>query len=153
MLTFFFFQAEDGIRARTVTGVQTCALPIYPIEHTAVARDEVARVLRPDAPLDRGFGEISDLPDHAEERPGTGRAHDATRGNEPHAQTQPGRDRNHELRDRALDGLARAQHRRDSLAADRRPDQVSRGLAGPRDADEEQDEERSIGTALQPDGV
>src|SRR5207248_7592390 len=25
---FFFFQAEDGIRYRTVTGVQTCALPI-----------------------------------------------------------------------------------------------------------------------------
>src|SRR5207248_9276363 len=25
----FFFRAEDGIRARTVTGVQTCALPIY----------------------------------------------------------------------------------------------------------------------------
>src|SRR5699024_11560963 len=25
---FFFFQAEDGIRARNVTGVQTCALPI-----------------------------------------------------------------------------------------------------------------------------
>src|SRR5207249_9224762 len=24
----FFFQAEDGIRARNVTGVQTCALPI-----------------------------------------------------------------------------------------------------------------------------
>src|SRR6266516_6739560 len=27
-LFFFFFQAEDGILARTVTGVQTCALPI-----------------------------------------------------------------------------------------------------------------------------
>src|SRR5438309_605918 len=27
----FFFQAEDGIRGGTVTGVQTCALPIYPI--------------------------------------------------------------------------------------------------------------------------
>src|SRR5207248_4695230 len=26
--SFFFFQAEDGIRDRTVTGVQTCALPI-----------------------------------------------------------------------------------------------------------------------------
>src|SRR5699024_11762746 len=26
--TFFFFQAEDGIRDRNVTGVQTCALPI-----------------------------------------------------------------------------------------------------------------------------
>src|SRR6266516_5819607 len=25
----FFFQAEDGIRDRTVTEVQTCALPIY----------------------------------------------------------------------------------------------------------------------------
>src|SRR5437773_3362872 len=27
-LFFFFFQAEDGIRDRDVTGVQTCALPI-----------------------------------------------------------------------------------------------------------------------------
>src|SRR5208337_5459159 len=26
---FFFFQAEDGIRDTSVTGVQTCALPIY----------------------------------------------------------------------------------------------------------------------------
>src|SRR5437867_5445464 len=26
---YIFFQAEDGIRDRTVTGVQTCALPIY----------------------------------------------------------------------------------------------------------------------------
>src|SRR5256885_3595732 len=28
---FFFFQAEDGIRDYKVTGVQTCALPIYTI--------------------------------------------------------------------------------------------------------------------------
>src|SRR2546430_7694852 len=28
VLSFFFFQAEDGIRDLTVTGVQTCALPI-----------------------------------------------------------------------------------------------------------------------------
>src|SRR2546430_13370327 len=28
MTWFFFFQAEDGIRDLTVTGVQTCALPI-----------------------------------------------------------------------------------------------------------------------------
>src|SRR2546430_5536340 len=27
-ISFFFFQAEDGIRDLTVTGVQTCALPI-----------------------------------------------------------------------------------------------------------------------------
>src|SRR6478736_8695079 len=30
MFIFFFFQAEDGIRDLTVTGVQTCALPISP---------------------------------------------------------------------------------------------------------------------------
>src|SRR3989475_5211899 len=28
VVVFFFFQAEDGIRDLTVTGVQTCALPI-----------------------------------------------------------------------------------------------------------------------------
>src|SRR5688572_30895332 len=29
LCVFFFFQAEDGIRDLTVTGVQTCALPIW----------------------------------------------------------------------------------------------------------------------------
>src|SRR5229473_5438759 len=29
----FFFQAEDGIRDKLVTGVQTCALPILPPPH------------------------------------------------------------------------------------------------------------------------
>ena len=34
---FFFFQAEDGIRDWSVTGVQTCALPIpLPKRHTSV---------------------------------------------------------------------------------------------------------------------
>src|SRR5260221_14565965 len=28
-MSLFFFQAEDGIRDHCVTGVQTCALPIY----------------------------------------------------------------------------------------------------------------------------
>ena len=31
---FFFFQAEDGIRDRLVTGVQTCALPILELVFT-----------------------------------------------------------------------------------------------------------------------
>src|SRR5256885_13043723 len=35
---FFFFQAEDGIRDYKVTGVQTCALPIYLVASAAVAR-------------------------------------------------------------------------------------------------------------------
>src|SRR5207302_7448016 len=30
----FFFQAEDGIRDFHVTGVQTCALPIYAVGYT-----------------------------------------------------------------------------------------------------------------------
>src|SRR5437868_8363413 len=30
----FFFQAEDGIRDRNVTGVQTCALPIFGENHS-----------------------------------------------------------------------------------------------------------------------
>src|SRR5438876_8119082 len=38
---FFFFQAEDGIRDGRVTGVQTCALPIWePGGH--IGRDEPA---------------------------------------------------------------------------------------------------------------
>src|SRR2546427_5375527 len=34
---FFFFQAEDGIRDLTVTGVQTCALPIYTSHKSSVS--------------------------------------------------------------------------------------------------------------------
>src|SRR6266481_1693778 len=36
---FFFFQAEDGIRDGTVTGVQTCALPIFPAMPSLPTRD------------------------------------------------------------------------------------------------------------------
>src|SRR5437762_9121270 len=47
---FFFFQAEDGIRDTSVTGVQTCALPIYP---QRVLADQVIRQL-----LDRRYGTL-----------------------------------------------------------------------------------------------
>src|SRR6266542_3696353 len=36
---FFFFQAEDGIRDATVTGVQTCALPILNGEGDALIKE------------------------------------------------------------------------------------------------------------------
>src|SRR5258707_2797347 len=36
--SFFFFQAEDGIRDIGVTGVQTCALPILAAEIVDLAR-------------------------------------------------------------------------------------------------------------------
>src|SRR5437879_13829301 len=35
---FFFFQAEDGIRDTSVTGVQTCALPISRLSSSARTR-------------------------------------------------------------------------------------------------------------------
>src|SRR2546421_12146744 len=38
----FFFQAEDGIRDLTVTGVQTCALPISPERMFQIKRALVA---------------------------------------------------------------------------------------------------------------
>src|SRR5262249_59324760 len=43
-LLVFFFQAEDGIRDWSVTGVQTCALPIFerPEDRLAVADDHRA---------------------------------------------------------------------------------------------------------------
>src|SRR3712207_7372380 len=41
----FFFQAEDGIRDIGVTGVQTCALPIYDPVAVAANRERLAREL------------------------------------------------------------------------------------------------------------
>src|SRR5438552_9584558 len=38
LLDVFFFQAEDGIRDDLVTGVQTCALPIYVTDGRTLAR-------------------------------------------------------------------------------------------------------------------
>src|SRR5256885_7245176 len=48
LLFFFFFQAEDGIRDYKVTGVQTCALPIYALAAelggAQLALDAVAQI-------------------------------------------------------------------------------------------------------------
>src|SRR5216683_3077451 len=61
---FFFFQAEDGIRDLIVTGVQTCALPIW-IEPstatpsaTATCRD-VLVIADPAPPRSRGTTDIT----------------------------------------------------------------------------------------------
>src|SRR6266487_1955019 len=57
----FFFQAEDGIRAGRVTGVQTCALPIFL---------PGARVALQGPPLDAVVREVRDraVADRSEER-------------------------------------------------------------------------------------
>src|SRR5690606_22734526 len=74
---FFFFQAEDGIRDFHVTGVQTCALPIYdPLYERVVALVYRAYDQAPHAGyrehlLDDHHArqEVSDLnPDHRDHR-------------------------------------------------------------------------------------
>src|SRR6266540_7271779 len=53
LICFFFFQAEDGIRDRDVTGVQTCALPIShrPSVPGRSRTAVVAAVVPPPAPV------------------------------------------------------------------------------------------------------
>src|ERR1039457_7414439 len=44
VIDYFFFQAEDGIRDYKVTGVQTCALPIYLVaDHYRLAKEAYAK--------------------------------------------------------------------------------------------------------------
>src|SRR5216683_1533042 len=45
LLCCFFFQAEDGIRDLIVTGVQTCALPIWALEEAKLRRRPEPRPL------------------------------------------------------------------------------------------------------------
>src|SRR5207248_6386999 len=54
---FFFFQAEDGIRDRTVTGVQTCALPIsiFKINGTETGRSSTGILKQPVRPKKIGL--------------------------------------------------------------------------------------------------
>src|SRR5699024_11362455 len=51
--TVFFLQAEDGIRDRNVTGVQTCALPISPFGYGRIVEEKDA------TDLEREIKEVS----------------------------------------------------------------------------------------------
>src|SRR5437762_2155969 len=55
----FFFQAEDGIRDTSVTGVQTCALPIFIGNDIAGCVKAVGRNVTQFRPGDHVFGELS----------------------------------------------------------------------------------------------
>src|SRR5438874_13820601 len=58
---FFFFQAEDGIRDLYVTGVQTCALPIYKIFFRQVYPAEIIIDVHDDYDLGRVYLPEEDL--------------------------------------------------------------------------------------------
>ena len=67
---FFFFQAEDGIRDWSVTGVQTCALPIcaiYGADRRLLGLNNIELIT--DRPLEVNLQEIKavkrDYPDRA----------------------------------------------------------------------------------------
>src|SRR5438445_2255739 len=56
---FFFFQAEDGIRDIGVTGVQTCALPIFSVDLDDLGHARLIALERDDAgDLDRLEGAV-----------------------------------------------------------------------------------------------
>src|SRR5256885_2673056 len=56
-----FFEAEDGIRDYKVTGVQTCALPIYLLELKLVEEEQVARALGKQLGCEVAWGELLPL--------------------------------------------------------------------------------------------
>src|SRR5207245_7358493 len=69
LLFFFFFQAEDGIRDATVTGVQTCALPIYTILLFLVALEPyLFNILPFFLSPPQTFTELYDVTSRSEER-------------------------------------------------------------------------------------
>src|SRR6266496_2736916 len=76
-LVFFFFQAEDGIRALYVTGVQTCALPISAEPRRRPDADQAVGASREAVPLER------DRPDDLRE---SEREHREIDAREPHAE-------------------------------------------------------------------
>src|SRR2546425_3224736 len=63
---FFFFQAEDGIRDKLVTGVQTCALPISPRTELR-GRSPRSNSGKSDAPLVHRRGPRWPPPSHPQE--------------------------------------------------------------------------------------
>src|SRR5437762_7615205 len=80
---FFFFQAEDGIRDTSVTGVQTCALPISPTGPRRAARAPGERIDGDATPggaryprhrTDRGDGRAGGTRDRQRDLPQIGRA-------------------------------------------------------------------------------
>src|SRR5207253_4964022 len=56
LMSFFFFQAEDGIRDGHVTGVQTCALPISARRGSSARRGGPRATARRAARRRRGAG-------------------------------------------------------------------------------------------------
>src|SRR5256886_1794150 len=71
-IAFCFFQAEDGIRDLTVTGVQTCALPIFrarPARRDAPGQGVLSRLTVPAAPGVRSVAAAPRRGEHSAAKP------------------------------------------------------------------------------------
>src|SRR5689334_24211018 len=90
---FFFFQAEDGIRDGTVTGVQTCALPIFSGGGCAIATASAS--LMTDAVKGRSRAEAAALFDKvhtlltSDQPPADGRSEERRVGKECRSRWSP----------------------------------------------------------------
>ena len=67
LIVMFFFQAEDGIRDRDVTGVQTCALPIS-LKNISTASPSLSQPISPNSPPDDPIAACADSIARSEER-------------------------------------------------------------------------------------
>ena len=124
---------------------------VEPVQHAAVARNEVARVLGARAPLEERLAQVADLADGAQEDADGGRLRDR----QPHERRA--RDRRHDGRDQlrhpAFDRLARRHARRERTTAESPPHEVRRRLAAPRHPEREQRQHSPARQRAEPDGV
>src|SRR5205823_8454436 len=83
VVVLFFFQAEDGIRDKLVTGVQTCALPISADQAAVDAMRQALNSLSIDGTVVIGEGERDEAPMlYIGETVGTGRSEERRVGKE-----------------------------------------------------------------------
>src|SRR5262249_59680731 len=81
MIFVFFFQAEDGIRDWSVTGVQTCALPIFAPQAPAYGAPALVVDHRPQ---DAARGELPRPPPQRRAYPGQAGGEDVGRRVDAH---------------------------------------------------------------------
>src|SRR5260370_15148587 len=92
---FFFFQAEDGIRDSSVTGVQTCALPIFQASFPLLERRARAYSIHLASPSKLGMSRnASESPslaaaDYKRKRPRAGRSEERRVGKECRSRWSP----------------------------------------------------------------
>src|SRR3989475_2716841 len=111
---FFFFQAEAGIRFLTVTGVQTCALPILQLDVARLPAEAPGRLADHDPPAFRGLRRAGER--HRAARQGDPALEGEAQRNHAEAHRPVARSDRERHRSRLLHGRGRSQ----GIRSDRR---------------------------------